>query len=120
MKPNRAGFIILHNTKPGKALYTRPMSFSNDFSPVKYCEYLFMYRLDFVMEWCDEARKVWDDIAKVKYNPDARLLITVSRKHYCFILRDMLMERWGLEYKDIGVGCGINRCKDCRYRRGNR
>lgn len=103
MKPNRAGFIILHNTKPGKALYTRPMSFSNDFSPVKYCEYLFMYRLDFVMEWCDEAKKVWDDIAKVKYNPDARLLITVSRKHYCFILRDMLMERWGLEYKDIGV-----------------
>lgn len=100
---NRVGHITIWNSKPGKTLYTRAMSFSNDFSPVKYCEYLFIYRLDFLLKKIDAAYDVWKNVAIPKYNPDARLLITVSRKSYCFILRDILMERWNLELKDIGV-----------------
>ena len=100
---NRSGDIVVWNSKPGKTLYTRAMSFSNEFSPVKYCEYLFVYRLDFIMELLDKAYKLWNDVVIPKYNPEARLLITVSRKAYCFILRDMLIERWGLTIKDIGV-----------------
>ena len=100
---NRSGFIGIWNSKPGKTLYTRAMSFSNEFSPVKYCEYLFIYRLDFLLDFIDRGYKLWKEVAIVKYNPEARLLITISRKAYCFILRDILIKRWGLELKDIGV-----------------
>lgn len=100
---NRSGYIVLWNSKPGKTLYTRAMSFSNDFSPVKYCEYMFIYRQDIMMDLIDKAYKLWKEVAIPKYNPNARMLITVSRKAYCFILRDMLMKRYGLTLKDIGV-----------------
>lgn len=100
--PDRTARLAVFHSKPGQTLYARAMSFSNDFSPVKYCEYLFMYRQEVLMDFCDYAKQLWE-FCKTKHNPKARLLITVSRKAYCFILRDMLMERWGMTLKDIGV-----------------
>ena len=100
--PDRVAKLALINSKPGQALFARSMSFANDFSPVKYCEYLFVYRLDIIKYFCNKAKELWEYCVD-KHNPKARLLITVSRKAYCFILRDILCEEWGMSYKDIGV-----------------
>ncbi len=101
--PNRKGFFIVWNSKPTKILYPRAMSFANEFSPVMYCEYLFMYRMDFVIDTCNKARAYWENVAKKETNPDARLVICVSKIAYTFILRDVLVKEWGMEWNDIGV-----------------
>ena len=101
--PDRLGYMYVWNSKPGKSLFVKAMSYANEFSPVKYCEYVFTYRLDDVVEICTKGKNFWEKEAIPNINKDARLLICVPRIAYCFILRDILAEKWGIDWKEIGV-----------------
>ncbi len=101
--PNRKAYLVVWNSKPGKILYPRAMSFANEFSPLMYIEYLFMYRVDFLIDICTRARSYLINVARKEINPNARLIICAGRIAYCFILRDMLAKAWDIDWKEIGV-----------------
>ena len=110
---NRDAIIVRWDSKPRNHAFLCNRYGKNQFDRHKYCDYLFMYRPDQMM---DLINRVYKKYLVYKEFDDDKFVIYIASKDYCFILREWMSRQMDVHFKDIGI---VNSLVEDKWRNYN-